>query len=180
MNNLYVKNLKDSLFFLKSDIIKEILKSKSSTTDLDTAHNFQVESKYKAYLYNIFISTCKNLLNNFSLSNERFWLWSYYTDKNYTHTQYHNHQRTSTINGVIYIQTVKNCGIEFIDEDNKVCYFEPKEFDLLIFPNYVQHKPIPSKNKTRISLNLELECNEAVEDIFKNEKTKVKLNYAKL
>ena len=64
MNNLYVKNLKDSLFFLKSDIIKEILKSKSSTTDLDTAHNFQVESKYKAYLYNIFISNCKNLLNN--------------------------------------------------------------------------------------------------------------------
>ena len=173
MNNLYVKNLKDSLFFLKSDIIKEILKSKSSTTDLDTAHNFQVESKYKAYLYNIFISNCKNLLNNFSLSNERFWLWSYYTDKNYTLTQYHNHQRTSTINGVIYIKTVDNCGINFIDENDKVCYYEPNDFDLLIFPNYVKHKPVASKLETRISLNLELECLESVNNIFKNEKNKI-------
>ena len=176
MRNLYLENISDSLFFIKRDIIKDVEDSKPDTlksTDL----NFQVNSKYKDYLYNIFISRCKKLLNNFSLSNDKLYLWSYYTDKNSNDTIYHNHERTSTINGVIYIKTVDNCGINFIDEDDKVCYYEPNDFDLLIFPNYVKHKPVTSKLETRISLNLELECLENVNSIFKNERTKLNLKY---
>jgi len=176
MRNLYLENISDSLFFIKRDIIKDVEDSKPDTlksTDL----NFQVNSKYKDYLYNIFISRCKKLLNNFSLSNDKLYLWSYYTDKNSNDTIYHNHERTSTINGVIYIKTVDNCGINFIDEDDKVCYYEPNDFDLLIFPNYVKHKPVASKLETRISLNLELECLENVNSIFKNERTKLNLKY---
>jgi len=176
MRNLYLENISDSLFFIKRDIVKDVEDSKPDTlkpTDL----NFQVNSKYKDYLYNIFISRCKKLLNNFSLSNNKLCLWSYYTDKNSNKSIYHNHERTSTINGVIYIKTVDNCGINFIDENNKVCYYEPNDFDLLIFPNYVKHKPVASKLETRISLNLELECLENVNSIFKNEKTKLNLKY---
>ena len=176
MRNLYLENVSDSLFFIKKDIKKDIEDSKPDTlksTDL----NFQVNSKYKDYLYNIFISRCKKLLNNFSLSNNKLYLWSYYTDKNSNNTIYHNHERTSTINGVIYIKTVNNCGINFIDENDKVCYYEPNDFDLLIFPNYLKHKPVASKLETRISLNLELECLENVNSIFKNEKTKLNLKY---
>ena len=176
MRNLYLENISDSLFFIKRDIVKDVEDSKPDTlkpTDL----NFQVNSKYKDYLYNIFISRCKKLLNNFSLSNNELCLWSYYTDKNSNKSIYHNHERTSTINGVIYIKTVDNCGINFIDEDDKVCYYEPNDFDLLIFPNYVKHKPVASKLETRISLNLELECLENVNSIFKNEKTKLNLKY---
>ena len=65
----------------------------------------------------------------------------------------------------------------FIDENDKVCYYEPNDFDLLIFPNYLKHKPVASKLETRISLNLELECLENVNSIFKNEKTKLNLKY---
>ena len=64
MRNLYLENISDSLFFIKRDIIKDVEDSKPDTlksTDL----NFQVNSKYKDYLYNIFMSRCKKLLNNF-------------------------------------------------------------------------------------------------------------------
>ena len=89
------------------------------------------------------------------------------TDKHDDNPNYpwHNHINTSTINGVLYLETIPKHGIKF-KYDNKITYKEVKPYDLLIFPNFLDHVPIISKLKRRISLNFELNCVEKSEEIF--------------
>jgi hypothetical protein len=59
------------------------------------------------------------------------------------------------------MKTQENSGLEF-----ESTYVEPDDFDLLIFPGHLNHRPIISNKKTRIVLNLELRCIESNYDIF--------------
>ena len=57
--------------------------------------------------------------------------------------------------------------------DFKGFYFEPKPFDLIVFPNYLDHKPRTAKEKRqKISLNLELLCKEEAKNLFKHDNIK--------
>ena len=57
-------------------------------------------------------------------------------------------------------------GIDF-KFNNKIMTYKPKPFDLIIFPNYLDHRPHGSEtDKKRISINIELQCKEKAEDIF--------------
>ena len=87
------------------------------------------------------------------MADENFKLWCYFTDKKYSNGNgvWHNHITTSTINCVIYLKTIKKCGIEFED-----FYVEANDYDMLIFPGHMNHRPIINSGKERISLNLEL------------------------
>ena len=106
------------------------------------------------------------MLKKFNIIHIPTKLWSYFTDKDY-HEGYtwHNHIKTCTICGVLYLETVKDCGIEF-EHDNKISYIEPKNYDLLIFPGFLNHRPIVSKDKKRVSINFEITCHESSNEIF--------------
>ena len=123
------------------------------------------------------------MLNNFTLRDEDFKVWCYLTDENYSQGDtWHNHIRTSTINGVLYLQTVRGGGIEICTDYNvnikydipdeeynreNIKYIRPNNFDLLIFPNFMDHRPIiPKSKKKRISFNMELMCKESSHTIF--------------
>jgi hypothetical protein len=86
------------------------------------------------------------------------------SDKDFNKGRWHNHIETSTINSVLYLKT-QNKGIRFRHKNKKI-HMLPKENDLLVFPSFLEHFPDVSKNKPRITLNLELRCNETAESIF--------------
>jgi hypothetical protein len=165
---IYQFNLKEELKEIYLDLLKECDDSRPIKTINDNI-NYLLSSKHVKKLYKIFIDKCKkNLI--FTLKDNDFKCWCYYSDYKFNKTLWHNHINTSTINGVIYLKIPeKNKGIDF-KNNNNIINIKPKMFDLLIFPNYLNHYPYPSNNKdTRIVLNLELRCNEESNKIFKND-----------
>ena len=180
MNNLiHSMNVEKEVSHLTESIINDALK-----TRYQQAYNFEVITNHKDYLYNLLIEKSKNVLNNFTIADKNFRVWCYFTDDTYYKGDtWHNHISTSTINGVLYLQTVRGCGIEICTDYNvndkfniadkdynrrNIKYMRPNNFDLLIFPNFLDHRPIPSKSKNkRITLNMELRCKEPSYTIFK-------------
>tara|TARA_R100001086_G_scaffold143811_1_gene75771 strand:- start:135 stop:674 length:540 start_codon:yes stop_codon:yes gene_type:complete len=169
---VYKFNLKKELKNKKEEIVRDILKAKHEAgappyrIKQREFANFEVFTKYNDYLYDLFIKKSEKLLNPFTLKNTPLKVWCYFTGLgNHVEDTWHNHTRTSNINSVIYLETVKDYGINF-KTDKESWYIEPKNFDLLIFPGFLSHKPVTSNIQQRISLNLELKCNEEDKDIF--------------
>ena len=161
LNIIYIYNLKNEIKDFKKDIIKDCLKTRKNSN-----YSFQIFTKHHKKLYSIFIKNCRKRLKKFKIIDKETKIWSYFTDKNYFQDgEFHDHVRTSTICGVLYLETIENCGIYF-KYNNKIIYLEPKPYDLLIFPNFLKHKPVASKNKKRVSLNFELICSESTDKIF--------------
>ena len=136
---------------IKSKITKELVDEIIAHPRHNSDFNFEVFTKHK---------------DKFTLKDTNFRLWCLHTDQTFCEGDvWHNHIKSSTINGVLYLKTVKNKGIEFENNGDKT-YVEPIDFDLVIFPNFLNHRPLLSKDKTRISLNMEIRCNENVNEIF--------------
>ena len=164
---VYKLNLKKELENKKEEIMKDILKSKQQAGNYRaTGYNFEVFTKYNDYLYDLFIKKSRKLLNNFTIKGNDLKVWCYFTGLgNHAKDIWHNHTRTSNINSVIYLKTIKNYGIEF-EMHKEAWYVEPRNFDMLIFPGFLNHLPTTSNSQERVSLNLELKCNEKEKDIF--------------
>ena len=172
LDTVYAVSLKEQLQPIESELTKEFINQRPAKM-LFGEYNFNVKSKYNPYLYKLFLESSTKLLNKFTLKDENFKTWCSISDNQFDITCWHNHLTTSTINGVIYLKITKEeKGINFLI-DNKVQNFIPKQFDLVIFPNYLNHCPLVSKTEEkRISLNLELRCKEEVTDIFDNKENK--------
>jgi len=162
-NLIKTYNVADKINSIKNLLINECL-SQRINLDESYALNFKVNSKFTNYLYDIFYNICVTDLNKFTLKDNNFKLWCYLSDKDFNKGRWHNHIETSTINSVLYLKT-QNKGIRFRHKNKKI-HMLPKENDLLIFPSFLEHFPDVSKNKPRITLNLELRCNETAESIF--------------
>tara|TARA_Y100000114_G_scaffold127482_1_gene124159 strand:+ start:1305 stop:1832 length:528 start_codon:yes stop_codon:yes gene_type:complete len=160
-------NVEEYLKPIIDDLIIDVLQYKDIHLVTKTQnYSFKVFSKYSNILYDMFINKCKEHLNDFTLRDKNFELWCYYTNKDYAKgNKWHNHIRTSTINSVLYLETVKGKGIEF-ENNGEYLYIEPKDYDFLIFPDFLNHLPRISEDKRRISFNMELRCNENSQDIF--------------
>jgi hypothetical protein len=92
--------------------------------------------------------------------------WAFVSNKDYTPERWHNHIETSTINGVYYLKVNKDeQGIQF-KLDNKIFTYIPKVNECIVFPNWLNHFPISSKTDHRISINMEILCNESANQIF--------------
>jgi len=162
-NFIYKYSIKEQIKEIKKNLIKECLDQRTNI-DIKKGKDFPVYSKYTNYLYNIFYNLSCNVLNKFTLKDVDFKLCCYLTDKTFNETSWHNHITTSSITAVIYLKT-ENKGI-FFKHNNQQVHLIPEEGDLLIFPSFLDHCPEPSKEKPRITLNLELRCKENAIDIF--------------
>ena len=152
----YVDNLEKDIKDIKEQLIKDCIKSTKKR--IKGCFNYEVFSEYHDKLYYLFINSCKKYFKDIKPHDSPRKLWSYCTDKNYTEGEiWHNHIDTCTLCGVLYLKTVKNCGIYFRN-NNKITYVEPKNGDLLIFPGFLEHKPKISKTEDRISLQFEVSC----------------------
>tara|TARA_E500000318_G_C3407112_1_gene152087 strand:+ start:44 stop:535 length:492 start_codon:yes stop_codon:yes gene_type:complete len=152
----YIDNLEEDIKDIKEQLIEDCIKSTEKR--ISGCFNYPVFSKHHDKLYSLFINSCKKYFKDIRLRNTSTKLWSYCTDKNYTEGEiWHNHINTCTLCGVLYLKTVENCGID-LRHNNKITYIEPKNYDLLIFPGFIDHKPRISKTKDRISLQFEILC----------------------
>ena len=161
---IYKENLKSKIKSIKKKIVKDVLKTRYKQTD--NFHNFQIFTSHHDYLYSLFTKMCIKNLKKFTILDVPLEIHSYFTDKSYYGGEvWHDHLKTCTICGVLYLVTVNNCGIQF-EYDDKIIYVEPKDYDLLIFPGFLKHRPIVSRDKRRVSLNFELSCIEQGKEIF--------------
>ena len=159
----------------KDFIISDIVSRKENYNDNNFgANNVEVVCDYNNFLkklYEKYVETCRQILNPFTIHESNIDMpWTYCTNQ-YDHIHaWHNHMKSSTINCVYYLQ-IPNCegGQLEIEYDGKRLDFYPKEYDLIIFPNFLDHAPRrPYCDEYRISINLEIRCNEPSKYIFAN------------
>ena len=147
--------------------------------DLVEQHNRFVESKLRGnsfiiddsnkvwdHLYSQFLNKVTELFGPLTLlSNNKRAVWLYPANKDWYRGGIHNHMKTSVINGVYYFSmpetdNYRDGSIAFYDDnDNEIWIYKPRECDLLIFPNYLKHQPLPVKTeKYRFAINMEIFC----------------------
>lgn len=117
-------------------------------------------------LYSLYYEFCQSNFKFTVHPNNSEMCWAYLSDKLNFAEVWHNHTETSTINGVYYLNIPNKTSIDF-EYDGKYLNYEPSEFELIIFPNDMNHKPNRcSGDGYRISINMEIICYESVDEIF--------------
>lgn len=140
--------------------------------------SFPISEDYRNFfknLYHKFTLISKELFGNFEiLSSNNQMCWSYASNKfDHGPGNIHNHLNSSTINSVYYLNvpqsaTIKNGSITFFMNQENFSY-RPKNGDLLLFPNYLNHKiNFLDDEEYRISINMEIKCRESSYSLFSN------------
>jgi hypothetical protein len=170
---LLFKNFKIPEDSIKTELVKKISEKKRFMGPSYTeALSFPIKIDYKNFLFDLyddFVEISKKHLKKFTISDKntkRY--WAYATNRFDPHYQWHDHIRTSTINGVYYFRIPESVSgqLDFWYKDNFFRFF-PEENDLLLMPNYLKHAPRqPLSDEYRISINVEIICNEDPDDIF--------------
>jgi len=160
--------------FGKKKIIKKILENKNIYEDYykcKNGHSIPLNKDYNNFfkkLYSKYYNFCYRKFNFTKHPHSKSTCWSYVSDKKYFEEFWHNHIMSSTINGVYYLNVPKNDNVTIDFELNKnILTHKVSNYDLLIFPNYLNHKPNRCyKDGYRISINMEIICNESSVKIF--------------
>jgi hypothetical protein len=132
--------------------------------------NFGIDfhKEYFDCLYDKFSNAYKYMFGNITVINPNKNCYAYVTSRNDTKSNmWHNHSRTSDINGVFYFSVPsKDSGkLLFGDENQNVIFeYQPKENFMLIFPDTLNHCPTHcNSDDYRIAINMELKC---IEDVW--------------
>lgn len=170
---LSVKNFHKLNFLSKRSLVYKISNNEKKYFTLEKGHNFPLYDDLDDFtqkIYKKFIKICKNIFGDISIIQRKQTCFSYHTNYEKNFPIWHNHLNTCTINGVYYINVNPKMGgeISFRDGDKKLIY-EPSNYELLIFPNYLYHVVYPIRqNYDRYSLNLEINTSENSYDLFNN------------
>lgn len=118
-------------------------------------------------LYNNFVKECTGIFGNINFTQDNSKnCWAYVSNKFFYSSFIHDHVETSVINGVYYLhvpefsEDTKKSSISFYDSNNnEIWNYKPRTDDLLIFPNFLKHKPWPPNSEEfRIAINMEIKC----------------------
>ena len=171
-HELKIISIKDfeKVNFIKRILVNRVIESNNRNNfSLINGLNFAISQEYFfSELYSKFVKVSEKIFGNFNISYKNSnTCWCYRSNKKNTISVYHNHINTSTINSVYYYQLNKNDGIIFLDDSQNKFYYYPKPQELLIFPNYLIHKPMLSEyNKYRYSINMEILTEETSSELF--------------
>jgi len=138
--------------------------------------SFKIDQDDNYFFENLYSKFFKNTFEFFGnlniLPNNSNMCWSYSSNnKDHGLGLIHNHINTSTINSVYYLNvpssaTIENGSIQFFLEDKSFPY-RPSNFDLIIFPNYLDHKiNFLNDSEYRISINMEILCDNDPYELF--------------
>ena len=167
--NFMKPSKKEKEVILEDIIIKKI----RTNNNEDGKHNYFVEKDHNDFLkklYNKTLSTARKNLNQFTDLEWNKRSYTYCTNIHDNNLVWHNHLLTSTINAVFYLKVPKSSGgqLDLKYQDKHIGFF-PKENDLLVFPNFLNHAPKkPESLDYRVSINQEIKCVESSEYIFSN------------
>lgn len=167
------ENIEDKFRIL---LMMIVLENKFRNNHNKVGGSFLIDEDYRNFfknLYSKFFKESKNIFGNFNVSSENSDMcWSYASNKfDHGSGQIHNHLNTSTINSVYYLNvpestSIHHGSISFLLNGDKFTY-KPKNGDLLIFPNYLDHKiNYLNDEEYRISINMEIKCEESAEELF--------------
>lgn len=173
---LSIKNFHKFNTFEKEKLIEKILDSKdhfdSQPNSLKTQSNFEILYDHNNLLINLyekFFNTAKTLFGDFKVSEKsKTTSWACVTNEDYYDFVPHNHLKTSTINSVYYLNIPKvnrnlSGPIKF-QVNNEWLYYQPENFELIFFPNYLVHDATVHQSKEwRISINMEIICEENID-----------------
>lgn len=153
----------------KKDIVNSVL-SNIKYANKNIAFNYPLLDDHDNFFENLYENFYNLCLTHFNFTvNEyrnRSVCWAYVSEKVYFNEVWHNHQTTSTINGVYYLNIPNNTSIDFSLYEKQLSY-QPKENELIIFPNYLDHKPNRCYGDGyRIAINMEILCNESSDELF--------------
>jgi len=140
-------------------------------------YNFSISKDYNDFFLNTyykFYDLCEEIFGELTLTEDCVGCHSYVTDnKGFGVNRIHNHIQTSTISACYYLNIPKESihdesSISFISwKTNTELIYRPSTFDLIIFPNYLDHKINYSPHKDeRITITMEIQCEEDSIDIF--------------
>jgi hypothetical protein len=148
---------------IKNEKYKDLFTAVGNNYPIIEDDNFFYRSLYQKF-YNL----CEDRLKfTISKKNKKI-CWCYIDNIKKSVSNFHNHIDSSTINAVYYLNVPDNDSghIEFLIGDKMLAY-QPKNFDLLIFPNYMIHRPTQNKKEEwRVSINMEILAEETFDDIF--------------
>lgn len=165
-----VKNFHIPLFS-KKKIIQKLLENKNHHYDEDLGYNFPIREDYNIFFDKLYLKFYKYCQKNITFSKSSIscnTCFAYLSDKHDFKECWHDHLSTSTIVGVYYLSIPRkdNVTIDFKLHE-KILTYKINMYDLIIFPNYLLHKPNRCYNNGyRISINMEICCNEPAEQIF--------------
>lgn len=139
-------------------------------------YNFALikDSNFFINVYNKFYDTCNKIFGELNPIEDYVGCHSYVTDhQGFGIDKMHNHLETSTISACYYLNIPKKCVLDqgsisfFSWEEKKEIIYRPSTFDLIIFPNYLDHKINYSPHQEeRITITMEIMCEEKSIDIF--------------
>lgn len=130
-------------------------------------YNFEIKDKYPDLykkVYSSFINLCINNFTKFENYTHYDSLCAYVSNKNNYDSWVHNHGKVANELVAVYYFSVpkgNNGELVFYKDDGitEIIKYKPEEFDLLVFPSYLNHKPLPlDSNHFRISLNMTLKA----------------------
>jgi hypothetical protein len=167
----------------KNNVLNNIFEAKKKHEELNNYekkyYSYPIESDCNYFLkklYNSYLAACFKIFGHFQISKRNNSnCWAYCSNVNDYNSYWHEHKKSSTINAVYYINIPKNSGgplffrIPKSDNEFEIYSYSPKNYDLIIFPNYLDHKPMPpSSDDYRICINMEIICeNDSSKNIFK-------------
>lgn len=143
---------------------------KQGTEKINTwvGNNFPISDPDKTWdsLYQRFLDKTQEILGRLTLlpDNSRT-CWLYMMNKDFYRDGIHHHMNTSVINAVYYFSVpeskeYRDSAIAFYnDDDTEFWHYKPREGDLVFFPNYLKHQPLPTTSeKYRFAINMEIKC----------------------
>jgi hypothetical protein len=167
----------------KENILNNIFEAKSEHEKLNNYeknyYSYPIKNDSNNYLkklYNNYLLFCFKTFGNFQISKRNnSTCWAYCSNQKDFNSFWHDHIQSSSINAVYYINIPKDSGgplffrIPKNDNEFEIYSYFPKNYDLIIFPNYLEHKPMPpSSDDYRICINMEIICeNDSPKNIFK-------------
>jgi hypothetical protein len=171
-----IRNFENVEDYFRIALMSVVLENKQRTHFGKSGGSFPIDEDYRNFfkdLYDKFLTYSKNLFGDFKISeSEEIKCWSYASNKfDHGPGEVHNHLDTSTINSVYYLNVPKTANIHkgsitFILNGDEFSY-RPKNGDLLIFPNYLDHKiNFLDDEEYRVSINMEIKCEELSNDLF--------------
>jgi hypothetical protein len=138
-------------------------------------YNFKLNSEFDYFchpLYDEFLKFSQQIYGPFDVAADiKKECWVYVNNIYHRNTIIHNHTKTSTINGVFYLNVPCNQTgkINFYDNDlSFIGDFQPENDDLIIFRSTLNHKPeISMTEEFRIAFNMEIKLYDEKGDLIK-------------
>lgn len=144
------------------------------SAEYKTSNNFalarsnRVLDQFLDSVYDQFLERAQTIFGPFTLAPDNSRQpWAYVTNMAHYLGGIHEHKQTSTINAVYYMWMPKTKS----ERDGAICFYDdqlvetyclkPKTGDLVMFPNYLLHQPLPCPTfDYRVAINLEIKTQE--------------------